>query len=182
MEWKPVPTFDFVEASDTGLIRTLDRKVWIEQPKRKYWQNCKGKVLKPILQKSGHLNVNLPAPKDYNHYQRPYGVHRLVCLAFHGIPPEGKPFACHKDGNPSHNVPDNLYWGSPADNQRDSVDHGTKRRGESHGNTALTAEQVVEIKAIYKPRTKKFGSFALAERYGVHRTTIENIVKGRTWT
>lgn len=52
-------------------------------------------------------------------------VHRLVCEAFHGPAPEGKPLACHKDGDALNNRAENLYWGSLSDNMRDSVRHGT---------------------------------------------------------
>ena len=54
-------------------------------------------------------------------------VHRLVCEAFHGPPPEGKPLACHKDGDTLNNRADNLYWGSPEDNMQDALRHGTNR-------------------------------------------------------
>lgn len=54
-------------------------------------------------------------------------VHRLVCEAFHGPAPEGKPFACHRDGDNRNNTPDNLYWGSPEDNMQDALRHGTNR-------------------------------------------------------
>lgn len=43
-------------------------------------------------------------------------VARLVCLAFHGPPPEGKPYCLHKDENARNNKPDNLKWGTQKEN------------------------------------------------------------------
>lgn len=50
-------------------------------------------------------------------------VHRLVAYAFHGAPPEGKPYACHKDGDRRNNAAENLYWGDADDNAQDAQRH-----------------------------------------------------------
>ena len=40
-----------------------------------------------------------------------YSVHRLVCRAFHGLPPsEAHAKVNHKDGDKSNNKLDNLEW------------------------------------------------------------------------
>ena len=51
-------------------------------------------------------------------------VHRLVCEAFHGPAPEGKPYVLHWDGNPANNQPENLRWGSLKENSSDTLRHG----------------------------------------------------------
>ena len=43
-------------------------------------------------------------------------VARLVCLAFHGPPPKGKPYCLHKDENAANNKPGNLKWGTQKEN------------------------------------------------------------------
>ena len=51
--------------------------------------------------------------------------------------------------------------------------------GEHHPNSKLTREQVIDIrKEIQVPGTSRAW---LAKRHGVSRTTIDNIVSGRTW-
>lgn len=45
-----------------------------------------------------------------------FNVARLVCEAFHGPAPEGKPIVMHLDENPSNNVPENLRWGNQREN------------------------------------------------------------------
>lgn len=57
-----------------------------------------------------------------------YLVHRLVLLAHSGPPPDGKPFACHRDGNKGNNNSTNLYWGSFSDNAQDSWRHRRERK------------------------------------------------------
>ena len=54
-------------------------------------------------------------------------VHRIVCEAFHGPPPEDKPLVLHRDGNKSNNEASNLRWGSQSENIQDSLRHGTHR-------------------------------------------------------
>lgn len=43
----------------------------------------------------------------------------------------------------------------------------------------LSAEIRAEIRRIHKPRHPEFGTVALAKRFGVDRSTILNVVKGR---
>ncbi len=64
------------------------------------------------------------------------------------------------------------------------METATQRRnfklfGEAHPNAKLRREQVIEIrKEIQVPGTSRAW---LAKRYGVSRTTIDNIVGGITW-
>jgi hypothetical protein len=44
--------------------------------------------------------------------RKTFKVARLVCEAFHGAPPRGKPCAVHRDDNPANNQPENLAWAS----------------------------------------------------------------------
>jgi hypothetical protein len=48
--------------------------------------------------------------------RKSYRVGRLVCLAFKGRPPPGKPFALHRDEDGSNNRHENLYWGTQKEN------------------------------------------------------------------
>ena len=60
-----------------------------------------------------------------------YAVHRLICRAFHGLPPEGKPYTDHKDRCRSSNFASNLHWVSPRENNDniDSVDKSVETYG-----------------------------------------------------
>lgn len=182
MRWKNIPGYTHYQASSTGQVRSLDRVEWVTERRRQYWRKRKGRVLLQHLQNTGYFTVMMPDDRSSNvHGQSPVGVHRLVCLAFHGEPPPGKPMALHRNGDPEHNTPGNLYWGSGHDNAADKARHGRTPRGERHHATPLTAADVVVIRARYKPKCRVNGAIALGAEYGVHHTTIENVVARRTW-
>ena len=66
----------------------------------------------------GHLKIQLMHEK----VRYTFWLHRLVCLAFHGEPPEynGEPaHVRHLDGDPTNNHADNLKYGSRSENERD---------------------------------------------------------------
>src|SRR5690606_873328 len=103
-EWRPIPGLDGYEASEEGLIRR----------RRQYRSHQGARILKPDRRQDGYLRVTIWI--GGKRYHRP--VHRLVCLAFHGVPEPGI-LACHRDGNRTNNRAANLYWGSAADNYAD---------------------------------------------------------------
>lgn len=48
--------------------------------------------------------------------KRSYKVARLVCEAFHGPAPHGRPTCLHLDEDSRNNVPSNVYWGTQKQN------------------------------------------------------------------
>lgn len=80
-----------------------------------------GKPFKMKLMKDwcGHLFVCAYRGKRFF-------VHRLVALEY--LPnPNNLPFVLHKDDNKENNHISNLYWGTVADNTKDSIRNGTWR-------------------------------------------------------
>lgn len=115
IEWKPLASlFDLYEVSSDGQLRGFQRIT------------RDGRTLKPRLltgrphSKTGYIHYGL----SIDGVRYTLMAHRLVCEAFHGPPPEGKPNALHRDGDPSNNTAGNLYWGDQSDNNYDSVTHG----------------------------------------------------------
>lgn len=51
--------------------------------------------------------------------------------------------------------------------------------GEKNPSAKLTGEQVRELRAMYQ--TGKFNQRELANMFGIHFTTVNGIVKGRSW-
>ena len=65
-------------------------------------------------------------------------VHRLVCMAFHGVPATPTMQVRHLDGNPANNAPANLRWGSQEENWADRKAHGNGVEGEKHHAAKLS--------------------------------------------
>lgn len=109
-------------------------------------------------------------------------AHRRAWEIFRGPIPSGQ-CVCHAcDVRPCVN-PAHLFLGTHADNNRDAARKGrtVNPRGELHGRSKLTAEQVAAIRSEYRPGVRGLGFKALGGRYGVSHTTVERIVAGRLW-
>jgi hypothetical protein len=109
--------------------------------------------------------------------QRSLPVHRLVADAFHGPQPDGLEVR-HLDGNPLNSAPDNLKYGTEAENAADRLRCGVRMEGESHPRAKLNAHQVATIRKLAADGHTIKG---LARTYGVGATTVRDIVRGRRW-
>lgn len=114
-EWREVDSlFGLYEVSSLGGLRGIPRVT------------SDGKALKSRIltgrphSKTGYIHYGL----SIDGVRYTVMAHRLVCEAFNGPAPEGKPNALHRNGNPGDNRPENLYWGDQSDNNHDSVSHG----------------------------------------------------------
>lgn len=58
-------------------------------------------------------------------------MHVLICRAYNGLPPEGKPEVDHINRCPSDNRPENLHWVSRKENNdnKDCVDQSVEKYG-----------------------------------------------------
>ena len=116
---------------------------------------------------------------------RMFQVHRLVAKAF--VPnPDNLPEVNHLDGNPGNNHYTNLEWTTRKGNMRHAVRTGLmnsdKRRlpqGESHHNSKLTDNDVRTIRMLGAEPGRD--TKAIAHRFGVSRTQVNNILSNRVW-
>lgn len=109
-EWRQVPGAEHIEVSSSGEVRHHGRIV-----------NQHGAAYNGLYRGVSVLGV-------------PYAVHRIVATAWHPNP-EGLPCVMHLDDNPSNNRPENLRWGTRADNNRDRAEKGRTRNqhmGKTH--------------------------------------------------
>lgn len=141
-EWRPVPNMRLTEASSWGRIR----------------RDGKLKKLHPGTR--GYLQVSL--------YKITYRVNRLVCMAFHGLPEGQKMEAMHLDNDRLNNRPENLKWGTHAENMAMDRGNNHSHKGEENPNSKLTEEAVREIRAAYQgSKGLQWGRRALARKHGI---------------
>lgn len=102
--WKRVPSLPAYEASSFGRIRRVPyfgrmpnggTRVYGGKPWTGTWDGARF-----VMQYQG----------------RTRRVARLVCAAFHGVPPPWTPVCMHLDENSRNNRPENLKWGTQKEN------------------------------------------------------------------
>jgi hypothetical protein len=167
-EWRAVPGLH-VEASSLGRIRTVDRLVEYKATERTqpYFRLVRGRVQRVQLLRGQRYLLHIRTEGC----KATWYVAQLVCLAFHGEPPSGKPWALHRNGIATDDRPDNLYWGSRRDNYDDAMFAGAYAR-------ELTETEALEI---YRRRKAGEGSANLASAFGVTVGTVYHIARGHTW-
>ena len=129
-EWKPVVGYEgLYEVSSLGRVRRLDTVVEMPLSRRHpdgWARIVRGGVLRPGGNaRTPYLSVALCREGR----QKTFGVHNLVCEAFHGPKPFPKAEVRHLDGEGANNVLDNLCWGTHSENVRDTIRHGRNVNG-----------------------------------------------------
>jgi len=106
-------------------------------------------------------------------------VHRVAWLITFGRWPE--PCALHHCDVPPCFNPRHLFEGTMGENNADRDRKGRNRvvRGERHGQSVFTEEQIREIRAAYVPWVTTTGM--LAKKYGVSPGSILRIVRRESW-
>ena len=109
-------------------------------------------------------------------------AHRLVAEAY--IPnPDNKPYVNHKDGNKQNNHVSNLEWCTAKENVQHAYDTGLAKgvSGTENSKSKLTEEDVLFIRANYKPYDKEFGSRGLGRKFNVHHTIISRVINNKAY-
>ncbi|TZG25629.1 HNH endonuclease [Sphingomonas montanisoli] len=120
----------------------------------------------------------------YGRFKRK-GAHRTALSLATGIPLDTDMLALHGCDNPPCCNPNHLRWGTTQDNSRDTVARGRthkwngKRAGERNPRAKITAAIAEEIRRRYAPGA--YGKKKLCKDFGLAKTTIYLILKGRIW-
>jgi hypothetical protein len=104
-------------------------------------------------------------------------ANRFAYEIFFGPIPDGL-CVCHECDNPNCCNPAHLFLGTNAENTADKVRKNRQAKGERIANGVLTEEQVREIKRLHRAG---LGSWRIAKMFPVSRTSIKNILNGKTW-
>lgn len=145
--------------SSLGRVRTVDRNSPYVGGRGHVYHDrmIRARILRGTDAHNGYRRVHLADGAGAKAHAY---VHRLVALAFLGVPPDGKEHVNHKDGNPANNAVANLEWCCARENLTHSA--RTKARGLSVAscrdflgeNDAMMArraagERVVDIARSY---------------------------------
>lgn len=170
-EWKIIPNFSNYEASSLGRIR-----------------NKNGQILKLRLNGTRENNLYLAVKlmMDGKTWRdkinsKVMRVHRLVLMAFQGLPLKGQ-IACHKNDIKTENSSDNLYWGTHKSNAKDSIISGTFKFahpgfGEDHHNFKYSDNLINKIRSEYTG--KRGEQSALARKYGIPQQYLSSILNNK---
>lgn len=108
-----------------------------------------------------------------------YTLSHRLSAAMAGLDVEGL-CVCHRCDNPACVNPAHLFAGTQADNVRDMLEkgRGSKAKGRDNGQSKLTEENVVEIKARLKAGESQR---SIAKGFSVSQMTVCDINTGKHW-
>lgn len=150
--WASISGFPAYLVSDEGLV----------------WSITSGRVLVGVLSRDGYRKVHLSG----NSGAKIKFVHRLVAEAF--VEGEGEQ-VLHFDGDKSNNSARNLSWGSCRQNIMDKWRHGRMPHGNEHHAAKIPESEIPWIRA------SQLSNAQIAKLYGVSRSAIYNIRKGKSY-
>ena len=138
--WKDIEGYEGIyQVSNTGKVRSLDRKVW------NYTK--KGRILK--MHNNGHGYYNVSLYSEEKNEKHSY-IHILVAKAF--IPnPNNYEQVNHKDFNKSNNCVDNLEWVSRKQNVLHYRESAYCKKVEKQRNKKFVS---LTMEHIYKNKDK----------------------------
>lgn len=169
--------FPGYEVSSLGNVRSFRRQKRVPGVKGTVsYIGKEAKLIKKIKKSIGYWCVNLS--RDGKIFQR--CIAPLVLEAFAGPRPE-RMEACHGQRGSFCDAIENLQWGTKSKNHgEDRIRDGSDVRGEKHGNSKLSNQQVAYIKGELSTGGRGVCT-RLARECGVGRTTIAAIKYGNNW-
>lgn len=164
--WQDIPGYEgLYQCSTLGNIRSVDRQVpYRGGPKTRI---AKGQLLSPYVSHKGYAHVVL-CHDGKRHVKE---LHTLIAATFLGPRPE-RHHTHHINGDKLNNRPANLKY-VPV-----TAHHQHHHQGTGCHKAVLTDREVVEILDLLKQ-----GKYQkdIAKMFGVGRSTIGEIDRGRTW-
>lgn len=162
--WKSSREFPWLQVSNKGGVRTMDRVIKTKRGQRRY----RGCVLKPQPTLGyPHIVVQL----------RGLYVHRMVAQAFVENP-NNAPHVNHKNGVRSDNYSENLEWVTSKENHIHRCKVLKRGIGSQQGGSKLTEIAIPEIRRL---RANGVPVPVIASRYMVGTGCIYDIFRGKSW-
>lgn len=113
---------------------------------------------------------------------RQMSVHRALATIFIANP-DNKPHINHLDGNKANFALSNLEWCTHQENMRHAFDSGLTPRPKSGPGEMSPAARLNwnDVEAIRSLAVQGVSRAAIAERFGVSKSNVSQIVRGETW-
>lgn len=166
--WVTIEDFPNYAVSDLGRVKRLTSRTCAKA----------GSILKtpPRSKDRPYLSVDLC--RDGN--RRSEMVHILVAKAFLGAAPFESAEVNHIDGDKTNPHFKNLEWITSSGNKYHAYAAGlSDAKGEANGQSKLTEEQVLAIRAASTGQRGEQARMAL--EYGVTSSAVYEVIHRRTW-
>lgn len=193
--WLPVTIVDYKSFYSVSSLGRIRREVTRSG-------TTAGRILKPTRATGGYVRVSLSAKGKVKNFR----IHTLVTQAFIGSSAPGL-MPNHKDLNKTNNRLDNFEYVTALQNKHHAMRYGHESRGprhgelvkaktargdshyarqrphllargESHGQSKLTSDAVVAIRAMI---SQGVSNLSIATRFKVHPTTVSDIKRKKIW-
>ena len=182
IEWRDIPIREGYMVNSLGEVWSKDRQIEkVTALGRKSVMYLKGKKLQQY-KCNAYLYCQLGRGVRR-------GVHRLVCMAFHGMPENDKLEAAHLDGDAHNNVPENLVWVTHAENEQMKKNHGTYYIGRGpqpmkpwHKKRGPKPTVHPDAQKMIEMRNSGAKWREIAEAFGMSTSGVYGIVKFRSET
>lgn len=159
--WKDITDYEgLYQISNLGFVRSYPRN------------GTKNEMiyLSAWLDKYGYPKVTL----SKNGKRKQFPIHRLVAKAFIDNP-QNLPDVRFIDGNKLNAVYTNLEWCNMSNLPK------IVRCGSFNTMAKFTEKQVKEIRASFIKGHKEYGCNGLAKKYGVSKSTMSELLNGKTY-
>ncbi len=177
LTYQSAPKGKFIRHHCGNVICCNPRHLFIDNPHDIFWAKVDIKNPTQCWEWTGKKNTDGYGVVRIN--KREERTHRISWKLSIGAIPEGK-YVLHRCDNRSCTNPAHLFLGTQQDNIADMDAKGRRKSaiGANNGRSKLTEKDVLTIRSL---SNKGIIGTKLAAQFGVHKSTIYEILSGTNW-